>query len=71
MKDIKAQVFKPGVSARPGPARRLVRMLDGLVTRVQEWLEAPHTRRGEKFAYTVLALVAGYFLVRLCAFLIK
>ncbi|AQS60269.1 hypothetical protein [Desulforamulus ferrireducens] len=71
MKDIKAQVFKQGVSTRPGPVRRPARALDRLVTRVQEWLEAPHTRRGENVAYTVLALAAGYFLLRLCAFLIK
>jgi hypothetical protein len=71
MKDIKAQVFKQGVSTRPGPVRRLARALDRLVTRVQEWLEAPRGRREEKVAYILLALAAGYFLLQLCAFLIR
>lgn len=70
MKEIKAQVLKPGVSTRPGPARRLVRMLDRLVTWVQERLEAPRRRREEHIAYAVLVLAAGYILVRLYAFLV-
>jgi len=71
MKDIKAQVLKPGVSTRPGPARRLVRFLDKLVTRVQERLEAPRGRREEQIACAVLALAAGYLLLRLGAFLMR
>jgi hypothetical protein len=71
MKEIKAQVIKPGVSTRPGPARRLARAMDRLVTRVQERLEAPHGRREEKVARAVLALAAGYLLLRLGAFLMR
>ncbi|MFA7468346.1 MAG: hypothetical protein WCY82_08785 [Desulfotomaculaceae bacterium] len=70
MKEIKVHVLKQRVSVRPGPARRLARVLDKLVTRVQEWLEAPYARREENIACTILALAAGYFLVRLCVFLI-
>jgi len=70
MKEIKASFLKQRVSVRPGPARRLARELDKLVSQVQEWLEAPHARWEENIACTILALVAGYFLVRLCACLI-
>ncbi len=70
MKEIKAHVLKQRVSVRPGPAKRLALVLDKLVTRVQEWLEAPYTRWEENTAYAILVLAAGYFLVRLCAFLI-
>lgn len=71
MRELKAQVLKPGVSTRPGLARRLARALDRMVTRVQERLEAPHGRREEHIACALLALAAGYFLLRLGAFLMR
>ncbi|WP_027365089.1 hypothetical protein [Desulfotruncus alcoholivorax] len=66
----KLQVIKPVASTRPGPAKCFVETMDKLVTRVQEWLESPPDHWEEKTAYVILALAAGYILVRLCAFLI-
>jgi hypothetical protein len=54
---------------RPGQARRLARVLDRPITRAQEWLEGPDTKRAKAIAYSILAVAALYFTVHLFIFL--
>ena len=61
--------YSPPGHKRPGPAKRLARALDRLITRAQEWLEGPDTSRAKAIAYGILAAAATYFAVHLFLFL--
>jgi len=61
-------LLPPGYK-RPGPATRLGRALDGLITRAQEWLERPDTERAKTISYGILAVAATYFAIHLFIFL--
>lgn len=65
-----ARCYKTRDTPRLGPARCRARALDKLAIGVLKRLEAPPSQRENKAAYVILALTAGYLLVRLCAFLI-
>ncbi|HAR33378.1 MAG TPA: hypothetical protein DCR95_04615 [Desulfobacter sp.] len=61
-------ILAPGYT-KPGPAKRLARVLDRLFTQVQEWLEGPDSIRAKAIAYGILAVAAAYFAIHLFIFL--
>lgn len=55
----------------PGLFRRFARLVDRLITKVQEWLEAPDTVREKAVVYIILALAGIYLAGHLIVFLFR
>jgi len=45
---------------RPGPAKRLARAMDRLITKGQEWLESPRSDVAEIIACVILVAATAY-----------
>jgi len=55
----------------PGLFRRFARLVDRLISIVQEWLEAPDTLRAKAVVYITLALAGAYLAGHLIVFLFR